>query len=79
MPSRKRNKGKQRKASKSKNVGGEDGLSQLVSCLSLQDDDPACKHGCQTSKDHISFKFLQQFEADLKAYVILHAIQNRNK
>ena len=57
MPSRKKAKGKARKA-------------KAKECNLLLHDDSVCRHGCESiSKEDLCYKFVKQFEVELnKAY-----------
>ena len=56
MPSRKRAKGKARKAK-----------ARESSCSLILHDDSVCRHGCDIiSKDDICYKFVEQFEGSLR-------------
>lgn len=56
MPSRKKAKGKARKASK----------ANANNCNLILHNDSVCRHGCDiVSKDDICFKFIEQFEAEM--------------
>ena len=73
MPSRKREKGKERRAKKD----DDGGLNQLISTLSLKDhhgktQHGVCSHGCEPfsfSKEDICYRFAKQFEVEMKIIV----------
>ena len=57
MPSRKKAKGKARKASK----------ANANNCNLILHDESVCRHGCDIiSKDDVCFKFVEQFEVELR-------------
>ena len=80
MPSRKRAKGKARKAAKAKDCDGGNELSLLVGNLSLNSKSK-CNHGrsCEITSDHICNHFVHQFNIAVKEVCELVFSQSNRK